>query len=209
MPSSDAIIAASTDIANRYVWVAVAWHAALAASIGAVVAGWRPGRRTAASFLGALSASVSAVAWLSGNPFNGLLFALFAIAQAALARTFSDEPVHVSSPGLLSVGLALLAFGWCYPHFLRTQTLVAYAYAAPVGLLPCPTLSVVIGVTLSLELLGSERWAITTAGAGVLYGIVGVVWLGVSIDVVLLAGALVLAWAAAARVVRTTTRRVP
>jgi hypothetical protein len=86
----------------------------------------------------------------------------------------------------------LIAFGWGYPHFLETDRWMTYAYAAPLGVLPCPTLSALIGATLILGLLGSAVWSITLAAAGLVYGTVGVFVLGVQLDYVLLAGTLVL-----------------
>ena len=67
---------------------------------------------------------------------------------------------------------------------------MTYGYAAPLGVLPCPTLSAVIGATLILGLLGSAVWSITLAVAGLVYGAVGVFVFGVQLDYVLLAGAL-------------------
>jgi hypothetical protein len=86
----------------------------------------------------------------------------------------------------------LIAFGWGYPHFLETDRWMMYAYGAPLGVLPCPTLSAVIGATLILGLLGSAMWSITLATTGLVYGAVGVFVLGVQLDYALLAGALVL-----------------
>ena len=49
-----------------------------------------------------------------------------------------------------------------------------------------------IGVVLMFGLYRFRRWAGTIAGAGAVYGLLGVFWLGVTIDLVLLAGALFL-----------------
>ena len=45
---------------------------------------------------------------------------------------------------------------------------MAYAYASPFGLLPCPTLSVVIGLTLIFGGLQSTAWSVLLIAAGVL-----------------------------------------
>jgi len=65
--------------------------------------------------------------------------------------------------------------------------------------IPCPTLSAVIGVTLILGLLESRAWSLTVAVMGFAYGAIGIFRLGVRIDVVLLAGAAALAVAALRR----------
>jgi hypothetical protein len=80
-----------------------------------------------------------------------------------------------------------------YPHFLHTRTWAEYIYAAPLGLIPCPTLSAVIGATLILGLLQSKAWSLAVALAGLLYGVIGVFRLGVGLDVALIAGATILA----------------
>ena len=68
-----------------------------------------------------------------------------------------------------------------------------YVYAAPFGLVPCPTLTVLVGVSLFAGSFGSRPWAAVVAGASLIYGVIGVAVLGVWIDVVLIAGAMVLA----------------
>jgi hypothetical protein len=75
----------------------------------------------------------------------------------------------------------LFAFGWGYPHFLDAKQWTAYLYAAPLGLLPCPTLSTVIGLTLMLGIFRSKPWSITLAVAAFVYGAVGVFVLRVSL----------------------------
>ena len=127
-----------------------------------------------------------------GNPFNGTVFVALFLFVLALASRLSEEPVHFGTPVLATLGAMLVAFGWGYPHFLETDRWMMYAYAAPLGVLPCPTLSAVIGATLILGLLGSAAWSITLAAAGLTYGAVGVFVLGVQLDYALLAGALVL-----------------
>ena len=89
-------------------------------------------------------------------------------------------------------GVLLVAFGWTYPHFLKAESWTAYVYATPFGLLPCPTLSTAIGVTLVFGVLRSAPWSTVLAVAGITYGAIGVFSLGVTLDYGLLAGATVL-----------------
>jgi hypothetical protein len=88
-------------------------------------------------------------------------------------------------------GSLLFVFGWVYPHFLETRSILTYLYAAPTGLIPCPTLSTVIGLSLILGGLGSRAWSLTLGFAGIFYGVFGAAWLGVTIDWFLAVGALV------------------
>ena len=97
-----------------------------------------------------------------------------------------------ASPGWLLAGAGLVAFGWVYPRFLAAENWIDYAYASPFGLLPCPTLAVVIGITLACGGLNSAAWSVPLAAAGVLYGLIGVFILRLALDVWLLAGALLL-----------------
>ena len=86
----------------------------------------------------------------------------------------------------------MFSFGWVYPLFLESPSLLTYLYAAPTGLIPCPTLSIVIGLTVILSGLGSRLFSLLLGVSGVFYGIFGSARLGVMIDLVLLAGALLI-----------------
>jgi hypothetical protein len=195
MPSPTEILAGVTAVANEQINAAVLWHVALAAAILAFLRGWSPARRTAALLLAALPVSVSGFAFAYGNPFNGSVFALLAVLVLLTARNTSP-PMAASTPALFWLGAGMVAFGWVYPHFLEGKPLIAYAIAAPTGLIPCPTLSVMTGITLLKGDLFSRRWAITLAVFALFYGVFGILRLGVWLDVALLAGAIGLAGSA-------------
>jgi hypothetical protein len=237
MPQHEAITSAAATIAQGWWALAVVWHVFFGAVVLAAVK-WNMSQRTLGWLLAAPLASVSAMAWGAGNPFNGALFGVLSIALAILAARFPHERRRFASRPVFSAGLVLLAFGWVYPHFLEPSHWAEYGIAAPLGLLPCPTLAAVIGVSLMFgPLCSSERecrtrcgdriavlaarsaaeetgnqprlcgisraeplagtyrlrsWAGMISSAGVLYGAMGVFWLGVSLDVGLLGGAAVL-----------------
>jgi len=192
MPSPEAILSLAATTANEYRMLAMGWHVFLGTILVALLAGWRPSNRVAGYLLVAPVLSVSAVAWASGNPFNGATFAALALLQIGLATRLSSEPVTIASSFLFLASALLVAFGWTYPHFLPAAEWTAYTYAAPLGLLPCPTLSAVIGLTLVLGVLRSKVWSMTLAAAGFAYGAMGVFTLGVTLDFGLLAGATLL-----------------
>jgi len=75
---------------------------------------------------------------------------------------------------------------------LNTGSVLEYAYAAPVGLIPCPTLAVLTGFALLYRGFGSFRWTITVVIAGMFYGLFGVFYLNVYVDWFLVAGAFTL-----------------
>lgn len=209
MPSPEEVLGGLTAIANQARTLAIAWHIALGALVLALTAGWRPSNRLVAYLLVAPLTSVSALAWTAGNLFNGAVFALLALSLAVVVRWIPATPVRIAPVSFLALGAALVAFGWFYPHFLATDRFLDYAYAAPLGLLPCPTLSAVIGLTMLLNSLSSRVWSGILAAAGLFYGVIGAVVLGVSLDYVLVAGAAALAAAGfRTREVRSSTFEV-
>jgi hypothetical protein len=146
---------------------------------------------------------VSALAWSIGNPFNGSAFATLALSLVLAARRFPNRRVEFGPGAQVAAGAALLAFGWTYPHFVKVGHWTGYLYAAPLGLLPCPTLSAAIGVTLALFGLRSRAWSVALAAVGFLYGVIGVFALGVSLDYALLGGAVALGAVAASPLSRS------
>ena len=197
MPSGDAILAGLGETANTWRSLAVAWHLILATLLGAFLIGCRLSTRLIAVTGVALVLSVSALSWASGNPFNGTVFAALAIGLVRAAIGTPGSVAQIESLRRALPGAALVLFGWMYPHFVSTDSWTEYAYAAPLGLIPCPTLSVVIGLTLLVHDVGTSAWTVPLIIAGALYGLVGVFALDVVLDVVLLAGAFILTLAAA------------
>jgi hypothetical protein len=197
MPSVDGILAGLSETANTWRSLAVTWHLLLSALLVAFVAGCRLSTRLIALVAIASVLTVSALSWVSDNPFNGIVFAALATALIAAATRRPAAAIEFDSPRRAVPGAALVVFGWTYPHFLTAEAWTEYAYAAPFGLIPCPTLAVVIGLTLLVRNIGTSAWKVPLIMAGFLYGIVGVFALEVVLDVALLAGALVLAVVAA------------
>ncbi len=217
MPTRTEIVEGIVSIANTAQPLAIAWHLLLGLLIVALAFRWRPSNRLTGLLLAAPFMSVSTLAWSSGNPFNAAVFAIVT-ALLVLAARAAHGDIRIA-PGLFAApGALLVAYGWVYPHFLDADSWTAYLYSSPFGLIPCPTLAAVIGLTLVLSNLGSAAWSATLAIAGLLYGVIGVFGLGVSLDYGLVAGAAVLGFAILSnplqwRSVRATreerTRRLP
>jgi hypothetical protein len=188
VPTADSILLWAAAVANEWRWLAVSWHVALGALLIAT-SRFRVSQRLLGLLLVGPIVSVAVLAWLSGNPFNGLIFTIAAVLLLRSAIDLPQSAVTRGSRVWLLIGGALTGFGWFYPHFLITETWLAYTYASPFGLLPCPTLSVVVGLTLAFGRLRSSSWNAVLAAAGALYGAIGVFRLGVVLDVWLLAGA--------------------
>ncbi|HEU4727415.1 MAG TPA: hypothetical protein VFT22_05995 [Kofleriaceae bacterium] len=187
-----------TTVSNRAFAAAIAWHAILFIVLICLAQGWRPSRRLARRALSLPLVSVAGFALVSGNPFNATVFAGAALALDALARRPDPRPVSRTTAWRCLAGVALLAYGWVYPHFLDAPLLL-YLIAAPVGLVPCPTLAVAIGLALIGDLL-TRGWGIALAALGLCYGLFGVARLGVLLDLGLVAGAIALAAASLAPV---------
>lgn len=192
MPGEEVILRELAGITNAWVPLAMLWHGYFAAIAGAIAFGVRPSRRLAAMLLAVPLASVGVLAWLAGNPFNGTVFALVTAILLSIAIRFPPVPIQLASRSWIAVGALLFAFGWAYPHFLEADSAFTWLYAAPLGLIPCPTLSMLTGLTFILGGFDSLRWILTLGLAGLFYGLFGALHLGVTMDLALAAGALVL-----------------
>lgn len=217
MPTPGEILAGLARIADEAFAFAVAWHVLVGAVLIALLAGWRPSRRLAASALAAPLASVSVFGWAYGNPFNGTMFALFAAVVAVLGARAPRVAVAEPAGWTAALGVAMVAYAWVYPHFLAARPFAAYLVGAPMGLVPCPTLSLVIGLALLTGVPGDRAWTAVLAGAGLLYALFGAFRLGVWLDLGLLAGAAALgatlvtlsSWAPPPRSTGGTSRSLP
>jgi hypothetical protein len=203
MPTSEQILAATTAIANDWISVAIAWHVVIAIALAAIALGWRPTHRAATLFIAMLPASVAVFALAYGNPFNGIVFVATTVALVALAVTDTRGRIGDVPRWTFAAGAVMVGFAWVYPHFLSGSSL-QYLYAAPVGLVPCPSLSMAIGLSLLAGGAGRRAWRMTLAAVGLLYGVYGAARLGVVIDVALFAGAALLGATAFTRARRPT-----
>lgn len=190
MPTPDQILAGLSRTANDWRFLAIAWHLYYGAVALFLVLGGRPSRRGTGILLAMPLLSVSSLAWASGNPFNGVFFAIAAIALMMIAARLPRESIQIGPTWMVMTGTFMFLFGWVYPHFLSTASPLAYLYAAPTGLIPCPTLSATIGLALVARGVGSPAWMRVLGVTGLFYGIFGAARLGVWIDTVLLLGAI-------------------
>jgi hypothetical protein len=184
------ILAGLGRIANEAFVYAVLWHVAIGAIAASLWLGWRPSPRLAGGLLCLPLASVSGFAWAFGNPFNGSSFALVAGILGWIAWRASSVGLRRPRPWTAALGGFLVWFAWLYPHFLVGRPAIAYLYGAPMGLIPCPTRSLVIGVSLMGYGPKTRRWSLVLAAAGVFYALFGALRLGVVMDLVLLAGSI-------------------
>lgn len=190
MPSPAEILAGLTRIANDYLVLAILWHAAVAFALGGLLnRRWRPSRRLGAALLALPTLSVSALAWATGNLFNGSTFLLISLLLAGFAWRLPAEPARRGPTWAVVLGAVFIAYAWVYPHFLESRPLWFYLVGAPMGLVPCPTLKLVLGFGLIAGGFGSLSWSLTAAVAGLAYGLIGMFALGVWLDAGLLVAA--------------------
>ena len=192
MPTPDRILAGLTAIANEWRLLAVFWHVYVAALLLAIARLPGVSNRLIGALLLLPLLSVSGLAWHSGNPFNGTVFAAMSLALGIALVRLPPPAIRIASGPSMVSGVICLVFGWVYPHFLATTNPMWHVIAAPLGLLPCPTLLAISGLTLMME-PRSTTWMLTLAGMSVVYATIGVFGLGVTIDVVLFAAAAALA----------------
>jgi hypothetical protein len=158
----------------------------------ALALGFRPERRVMGILLCLPLISVSVFSWIAGNPFNGTLFALISIALIILSLRLPGGRIQVGPIWMIITGTLITAFGWTYPHFLQASSFWPYLIAAPVGLIPCATLSITIGLAIVLMGLNSRAWSLVLGVSGLVFGLTGAMWLGVQIDWILFIGAAIL-----------------
>lgn len=192
MPAISAILESLSTISNNAMVLAVVWHLIFAFVIIGLIIGWRPSKKIAATALAVPLLSVGILAWIYKNPFNGIIFLVFAISLAVIGLRLPNEKVYGGPKWSLALGALLIIFGWVYPHFIETSNWFKYLYAAPMGLIPCPTLSITIGFALLINRASIKIWSLFLAFIGLFYGLFGFFRLGVYIDAVLIAGALIL-----------------
>jgi hypothetical protein len=190
MPPAQDILDGLSRIAVGAVGISMVWHIAVGAVALALLLGSRPRKRVAAMALSAPLASVGVLALWFGNPFNGAIFSLLALALAGLALRAPPGRVAFDTRWFGVLGCALVGFGLVYPHFLGDAPWFTYLYAAPLGAVPCPTLSLVTGAALAAGGFGLGAWRLVLAATGCFYALFGVLRLGVAIDTVLLGGAM-------------------
>ena len=192
MPTREGIIAGLTSLANEYSDIAITWHFIIFLIIAALFAGWNPGNSLMILLLSVLLMSVSLFAAIDNNIFNAAIFAFLLIVSIYAALRSVNGVIRGDRSWPDIAGLLLIIFGLIYPEFLQTDSFLEYAYAAPTGLIPCPTLCVLTGFALLYKGFGSVVWSLTIVAAGLFYGLFGVLYLGVDLDWFLAGGATLL-----------------
>ena len=197
MPSPSAILDGLTAISNHWRGVAVGWHVLVGMLVISLVSGWRPTERLLAVLITLPLVSVSVLAWSAGNVFNGVVFAGLALVLFRGSLTFSHNASISTQRGRLCrrddggvrVGVSALPEDRLVGSHMRTRRRLASCHA--------PRSRRQSASRGWWRLSDQVTWAATLASAGLLYGLLGVFYLNVMIDLVLLGGALALAGSSA------------
>jgi hypothetical protein len=207
MPTSEEILGGATQLANEWTWLAAFWHVYFGLVILALLFGARIRKSVFAGLLALPLLSVSLLAWTVANLFNALVFVSAGMVLLIAAMAQESEDVSLGSNLQVVSGVLLAAFGWVYPHFLEPNSSAAYLTSSPLGILPCPTLTMLVGLTLVAGGLGSRVWSSMLSILGIAYGFIGVVRLGVQLDWALLIGSGLLLATTLTQQVGTPSRR--
>jgi hypothetical protein len=199
MSTPETIIASLNLMANHGRGVAAIWHISVLMALIGIVSGWRPSRRIVALALSMPLFSVGAVGWHHLNVVFGSVFTVLPIVLALVARQVRPEGPGRPPRWALGLGIATAIYGLVYPNYLDGAFLW-YLYAAPMGVLPCPTLAFAIGVALVIDDIGSRAWPLLLAVTGLAFAILALVTLRAWLDLGLILGA-------AGLLVRTLARR--
>jgi hypothetical protein len=190
MPKTEEILNGLQTIVDNQSIIAILWHIAFYFFIICLFVNWHPTNRVMSILLCLPVISVAVLAWSYGNPFNGTLFSILAILIVAFAFRSTGMRVSFSAWPFMLIGIIMIAFGFIYPHFIKVNSAFEYLYASPVGLIPCPTLSILIGIILLFNPLGSPVISLSFIVFGLFYGLFGVFKLGVTLDLFLLFGSI-------------------
>jgi hypothetical protein len=192
MIKSEDIVNGLQSIVNDYSTFAILWHGIFYIIIAALMAKWVPSNKIFSLMLSLPILSVAIFAWIAGNPFNGTIFSLATILLVVFGFRVSSQPIDYSQLPFIIVGILMIVFGLVYPHFINSDSVVRYLYATPAGLIPCPTLSIIIGFLLLYNGFNSPPFTLILIVLGLFYGTFGVFKLAVHLDLFLLFGSITL-----------------
>ncbi|MDP4224219.1 MAG: hypothetical protein Q8868_12995 [Bacteroidota bacterium] len=192
MPKTEEIINGLQRIVDNYSSYAIIWHAVFYLLLAALLLRWQPSNKLLSLAVCLPVISVAVFAWLTANPFNGILFSVLTMLIIMFSFGASNQPIQTSQLVYVVIGLMMIVFGLVYPHFVNSNSFLKFLYASPVGLIPCPTLSLIIGFLLLYNGFGSQSLTLTFIVFGLFYGLFGVLKLAVYLDIFLVFGTITL-----------------
>jgi hypothetical protein len=190
MPTPEQLLNILNTLTNRWDLLATAWYLYFAILSIGLVSGIRPTKPVGGALLALPLLPVSIYAWLATDSFDAILTGMVGITLLLIAMRLSEEKITFEPSWRVGVGILLITAGWLYFPLLQGYSTVLSFYTAPAELVPCPTLMLIIALSLMTDGLGSRPWSLVLGAAGLFYGINGVMRLGISMDLFLIVGAL-------------------
>jgi len=190
MPTAQQICLGLQSVAEDFQWLAIIQHV-LVVSMALLI--WRLGNRVGRLVSLYIALTLGLVSFLAfshtQNPFTGIVFALLAL--VGLWEVFSPR-MDYSLGGTLRIQIIIAVvagfLGFWYPHFVESKALALIA--SPYGLIPCPTLTVILALFILVYPYTNKLWHWSLTLVALFYAVTGVLTLKVTIDLVLLAVAL-------------------
>lgn len=182
MFSTDVILANLQSEVTRFWFVSAVQHLILPLVLLYASRRERGGSIVSAYFgLTALLVGLLAVVH-SFNLFNGLVFAVLGLALILGRRRGLLRFLPLTAHS--AVGYAALLSGYWYPHFVDSA--LAVLVRSPYSVVPCPSLLVIIGVTVAAGIRNATWAELLLVCAGLFYGVFGVMKLRVLVDLPLI-----------------------
>lgn len=133
-----------------------------------------------------LMISVAVLSIISGNPFHLVTFGILAIISFVELIKGNNQIVRPKLNINTVIALIFIFAGFWYPEFVKADAL-SQLIMSPVGTIPCPTLLVSLGMlNLAVPQVNKVQY-IATLILGIFYGLVGVFFLKVYLDIALIA----------------------
>ena len=171
MPSPEQILNGLALTANNFYIVSIIWHLLVLLFFIVLLSGRKLSNKQVMAFLTLPLLTTALFALMISNPFNGIVFSVITIILWFTIYNTPGELVALKWDAISFAGLAFILFGLFYPHFLEGNGYLQYLYKAPTGLIPCPTLSLVIGFTLLFHGFNHRKWMWYLSCLGLFYGI--------------------------------------
>lgn len=173
-------------VANKYLFLNAIMHVLIYGVLAAIfLSGYKQKRIIFDSLIAVLFISVAAISILNSNPFNFLTFAIlsvFAVIELFKAKNdITFKPFNLNT----LVCMTIILVGLWYPHFVNVHPALMLLLA-PTGIIPCPTLMVVLGLLNLIYPKVNKGLYAATSLIGAFYGITGVLLLKVYLDIPLL-----------------------
>jgi hypothetical protein len=191
MPAPHQILEQLTRLATEGRMLGLIWHLALLVGLALVVAKKWESRASLAVAAVFPMFTASLVAFAVGNWVNGLVLDLGALTMVVISRKFTGTPIEIGRPIPFTVGVATMLYAVFYTHFTSIHSWTD-VWMTPIGVLPCPTMALVIGLGLMAGGFRSRAWSLTAAVLGLGYSLFGVFVLKVQWDLGLFAASVVM-----------------